>query len=97
MDDDIRNLSDDDLKMLSRKCLEMGETVCGRVADDAEVLDGIRRLLESGDLLAEFQELQQTNGFTATRILNASLAALVNSQSVLAIAKEFRRRALDRN
>ncbi|MGV3484404.1 MAG: hypothetical protein ACO1RT_08300 [Planctomycetaceae bacterium] len=97
MNDDIRKLSDEELKELSRRCLEMGETVCSRVSDDQEVLEGIRRLLDSTDLLAEFVRLQQADGCTATRILNASLAALVNSQSVLAIATEFRRRALDRN
>lgn len=97
MTDDIRNLSDEGLRDLSRQCLELLETVCSRVSEDEQVVEGIRRLLQSADLLSDFARIQADDGFTASRILNAALAALVNSQSFLAIASESRRRMRDRN
>ena len=74
----------------------MIQQVCTRLQDD-DLATGIRRLMQSSDLLETFAEMQQENRSIAAMILNAGLATLVNSQSVIAIDNEFRRRAAERN
>ncbi|HBJ36535.1 MAG TPA: hypothetical protein DDZ51_17635 [Planctomycetaceae bacterium] len=94
--DDIRYLTDQSLAELSRDCATMIQQVCTRLQDD-DLATGIRRLMQSSDLLETFAEMQQENRSIAAMILNAGLATLVNSQSVIAIDNEFRRRAAERN
>jgi len=96
MNDDISNLADETLSELSRDCAEMIQTVCVRL-EDADLIANIRRLMQSSDLLETFWEVQQENRSVATMILNAALATLVNSQSIIAIDNEFRRRATEQN
>lgn len=64
---------------------------------DDDLAASIRRLMKSSDLLKTFAEIQQEDRGIAAMILNAGLATLVNSQSVIAIDNEFRRRAAERN
>lgn len=94
--DDISNLTDETLSELSRNCAEMIQTVCLRL-EDPDLIVNIRRLMQSSDLLETFAEIQQEDRNVAAMILNAGLATLVNSQSVIAIDNEFRRRAREQN
>ena len=94
--DDISNLTDETLSELSRNCAEMIEKVCVRL-QDADLIANIRRLMQSSDLLETFGEVQQEDRSVAAMILNAAIATLVNSQSIVAIDTEFRRRATERN
>ncbi|HBJ35567.1 MAG TPA: hypothetical protein DDZ51_12625 [Planctomycetaceae bacterium] len=94
--DDISNLADETLSELSRNCAEMIQSVCVRL-EDPDLIASIRRLMQSSDLLETFAQIQQEDRSIANMILNAGLATLVNSQSVIAIDNEFRRRAAERN
>ena len=94
--DDISNLADETLSELSRNCAEMIQRVCVRL-EDPDLIANVRRLMRSSDLLETFAEVQHEDRSIAAMILNASLATLVNSQSVIAIDNEFRRRAREQN
>jgi hypothetical protein len=75
----------------------MIHTVCARLGTDDEMEAAVRRLMRSEDLLAEFAAAERENPATALRVLNAALATLVNSHSVLAIEVELERRAREKN
>lgn len=83
-----------------RTLLEACRDVLRRICDieegsvDAEV---VRILLTAEDLTGEFQGLLNTDPAIAGRILHASLAALANTQSALAIQAELARRAAPNN
>ena len=97
MTDDSRSLPIEELRSRSRDCTEMIKTVCARLGSDAEMEAGVRRLMRSEDLLDELAAIKLEDREAALRILNAALATLVNSHSVLAIEVEFKRRARERN
>jgi len=96
MNDSIENLTSETLSQLSRDCADMVQQVCNRMNDDDLVVN-IRRLMKSTDMLETFGHVQNENPSIAAMILNAALATLVNSQSIVAIDKELRRRARERN
>lgn len=97
MADGIQSLPDGELRELSRECSKMIQTVCAKLGYDDEMEAAVRRLMRSKDLLADFAAVERESPATALRILNAALATLVNSHSVLAIEVEFERRARDKN
>jgi len=96
MSDDISNMPTETLSQLSRDCADMVQQVCNRLNDD-DLADNIRRLMKSSDMLETFSEVQNENRSLANMILNAALATLVNSQSIIAIDTELRRRAREQN
>jgi hypothetical protein len=53
--------------------------------------------MKSSDLHEAFAEVQQEDRSIAAMILNAAIATLVNSQSIVLIDTQFRRRATERN
>ena len=97
MVDDSRSLPIEELRSRSRDCTEMVKTVCARLSSDDEMEAGVRRLMRSEDLLAEFAAVESEDREVALRILNAALATLVNSHTVLAIDLELKGRAREKN
>ena len=97
MTDDSRSLPIEELRSRSRDCTEMIKTVCARLSSDDEMEAGVRRLMRSKDLLNELAAIELEDREAALRILNAAVATLVNSHSVLSIEVEFKRRARERN
>jgi hypothetical protein len=59
--------------------------------------DGIRRLMTAEELLAELHAIENKSPIAAQRILQASIAAQVNTQTVRAIDAELLRRNYYRN
>jgi len=65
--------------------------------NDDDLVVNIRRLMTSTDMLQTFGQVQNENPSIAAIILNAALATLVNSQSIIAIDTELKRRARELN
>jgi hypothetical protein len=93
---DIGNMPAETLSQLSRDCADMVYQVCNRMNDD-DLVANIRRLMKSPDLLDAFRQVQNENRSVANMTLNVSLWTLVNSQSIIAIDTELKRRAREQN
>jgi hypothetical protein len=59
--------------------------------------DGVRRMMTAEDLLAELHAIELRSPVAAQQILQACIAALVNTQTVRAIDAELLRRNYYRN
>ena len=68
------------------------DSVCDRVAADSDLTSAIASLVASSDSLKDFQGIATARPELAALILQASLASLVNTQSVMAISAELNRR-----
>jgi hypothetical protein len=71
--------------------------VLERLSKNPEMQDGIRRLMTVEDLLVELHAIENQSPIAAQQILHASIAALVNTQTVRAIDAELLRRNYYRN
>ncbi len=94
--DDVRDLPTQSLEDLLHECSKVIETVCTQLRAEEEMV-AIVRLMRSDDLLEAFLDFASKNRQMADRILNASPASLVNTQSVLAITSEVQHRESERN
>lgn len=97
MTNNLERFSDVQLIELHERCTETIETVFSRLERDQSMTDVLRKLLKADGLLGKFQELLLEDEANAELILHASIAVLVNSQSVRAIQKERLSRRKDWN
>lgn len=67
------------------------------LANRPDMQNAIRRLMRPDDMLETFSELALANPDLSRLILQASVAALVNVQSVEAVDAEMKRRAVEAN
>ena len=81
------------LRALLVDCRRVLNTVCERVADRHDVSLAVRDLMSSTDLLPTFLDLARRSPELAEIVLQASIAALSNSQSVMVVEAELRSRA----
>jgi hypothetical protein len=97
MSGNLADLNEDRLKDLLAQSAETIEAVCDRLEQDLDMTEGIRQLMKSNDMLAALRDIERENRQNAALILNAAIAVLVNSQSILAINLENQRRKLELN
>ena len=69
-------------------------TLMERLADRPDMQNAIRRLMRPDDMLETFSELAVKEPDLMLLTLQASVAALVNVQSVEAVDAEMKRRAV---
>jgi hypothetical protein len=67
------------------------------LADRPDIQNAIRRLMRPDDMLETFSELAVREPDLMRLVLQASVAALVNVQSVEAVVGEMKRRAVSGN
>ncbi len=83
-----------DLLHASRQTLT---SLVGSLADRPDMQNAIRRLMRPDDMLETFSELAVREPDLMRLVLQASVAALVNVQSVEAVVGEMKRRAVSGN
>lgn len=96
MNDPIENIDTETLRMLLRECQGVVRLVCDMEPGSAIVV-AIQGLLTAEDMAFEFETLMVADRELAGRVLRSALAALANSQSILAIQSELERRAAPNN
>ena len=69
-------------------------TLIERITDRPDMQEAVRRLMRPGDMLETFSELAVKEPDLMRLVLQASVAALVNVQSVEAVGGEMKRRAV---
>ena len=76
---------------------EMLTALIERLTDRRDMQNAVRRLMRPGDMLETFSELAVKEPDLMRLVLQASVAALVNVQSVEAVDAEMKRRAVEGN
>ena len=90
----MKDLSTQSLRSLRAECREVIESVCDRIAIDPPLVNDVRSLVAAPGLLDEFNELLRSHPESAGIILQAAIATLANSQSIIALDHELNRRAM---
>ena len=72
-------------------------TLIERITDRPDMQEAVRRLMRPGDMLETFSELAVKDPDMMRVVLQASVAALVNVQSVEVVDAELKRRAVKGN
>ena len=71
-----------------------GTALIDRLTDRPDMQNAVRRLMRPDDMLETFSELAVKEPDLMRLVLQASVAALVNVQSVEAVEAEMKRRAV---
>ena len=90
----MNDLSTQSLQSLRVECREVIESVCDRIAVDPQLVNDVRSLVAAPELLDRFNDLVKSQPESAGIILQAAIATLANSQSIIAIDHELNRRAM---
>lgn len=95
---DLAGIPDEELRTLLQSCREVLTSVVQSLNDRIDMQNAIRILLiRTDDMLDPFSELAVKDPDLMRLVLQASVAALVNAQSVEAVEGEMKRRAVGRN
>ena len=93
MTNNLANMPDAELRELLQASRETLAALMERLTDRPDTQNAIRRLMHPGDMLETFTELAVKDPDLMRLVFQASVAALVNVQSVEAIEAELKRRA----
>ncbi len=97
MSGDLSKLSDDRLRAMLYRSRQMLSSLSESLSARPDMQNAIRRLMSPDDMLETFSELAVKEPDLMRIVLQASVAALVNVQSVEAFESEIRRRAIETN
>lgn len=89
--------TDAELREIFRASRQMLKTLIERLTDRPDMQNAIRILMRPDDMLDTFSELGVKVPDMMRLVLQASVAALVNLQSVEAVEAEWKRRAVKGN
>ena len=86
--------TDAELREIFRAYRQMLTTLMERLTDRPDMQNAVRRLMRPDDMLETFSELAVKQPDLMRLVLQVSVAALVNVQSVEAVDAELKRRAV---
>ncbi len=86
--------SDEELRELMQSSRQTLTSLVDSLANRPDMQNAIRRLMRPDDMLETFSELAVREPDLMRLVLQASVAALVNVQSVEAVDAEMKRRAV---
>jgi hypothetical protein len=93
----LTNKTDADLRMNLQQSREMLASLIESLNDRPDMQNAVRRLMSPDDMLETFAELAVKEPDLMRLVLQVSVAALVNVQSVNAVEAEMKRRAVKGN
>ncbi len=93
----LTNRSDAELRELLQASRQTITSLSDSLANRPDMQHAIRRLMRPDDMLETFSELAVGEPELMRLVLQASVAALVNTQSAMAVEAELKRRAGPRN
>lgn len=94
---ELEALFDDQLRTLRTSCRDVLHSLVECLNDRADPQTGIGRLMGAVEIVDELNAINSASPDLARLILQASVAALVNTQTVEAVDGELRRRVVDWN
>lgn len=74
--------SDNQLQSLIPQCWEAINGVLNRFHDGSDMQAAVKQLMQASNIVGEFSELSDESPELANLILHASVAALVNTQTI---------------
>jgi hypothetical protein len=93
----IEEMPNEELRELLQSSRQTITSLVDSVASRPDMQNAIRRLMSPDDMLATFSELVVKEPDLMRLVLQGSVAALVNVQSVEAVDAELKRRAISGN
>lgn len=93
----LAELSDDKLRILIHSCREMLRTLAQSLSHRPDIAVAVDQLMKSRDMPETYRELSAVYPDLSRLVLQASVAALVNVQSLEATDAEMKRRAMAGN
>ena len=97
MSKSLTDLSAEELRELLQASRQTLTSLVESLANRPDMQNAVRRLMRPDDMLETFSELAVREPDLMRLVLQASLAALVNVQSVEAVNAEMKRRAVNGN
>ena len=97
MTNNLTNVPDSELRTLLQQSRQVLTSLVQRLDNRPDMQLAIRILMRSEDLLETLSELAVKQSDLMRLVLQASVAALVNVQSVEAVGAELKRRAVKGN
>ncbi len=97
MSNNIEEMPNEELRELLQSSRQTITSLVDSVASRPDMQNAIRRLMSPDDMLATFSELVVKEPDLMRLVLQGSVAALVNVQSVEAVDAELKRRAISGN
>ena len=97
MSKSLTDLSAEELRELLQASRQMLTSLVDSLANRPDMQNAVRRLMQPDDMLETFSELAVREPDLMRLVLQASVAALVNAQSVEAVDAELKRRAINGN
>ena len=97
MNNNLTNIPDDELRTMLQQSRQMLTSLSERLADRRDMQEDMRILMRPDDMLETFSELAVKEPDMMRLLLQASVAALVNVQSVEVVGAELKRRAVKGN
>jgi hypothetical protein len=93
----LADLSGEELRDLLQASRQTLTSLAESLANRPDMQNAVRRLMRPDDMLETFSELAVREPDLMRLVLQASVAALVNVQSVEAVDAELKRRAISGN
>ena len=93
----LANKSDDELREILQESRQTLTALIDSLTSRPDMQNAVRRLMRPDDMLETFSELAVNEPDIMRLTLQASVAALVNVQSVEAVDAELKRRAVKGN
>ena len=90
---DVKSMTDQQLQTLLQQCRAVLGSLVESLEERPDMQAAIRQLMTPDDMLEAFSQIGVKDPDLARLTLQASVAALMNTQTVMAIEAEFRRRA----
>ncbi len=97
MSKSLADLSGEELRDLLQASRQTLTSLAESLANRPDMQNAVRRLMRPDDMLETFSELAVREPDLMRLVLQASVAALVNVQSVEAVDAELKRRAISGN
>lgn len=97
MTDELKQLSDDQLRTVRTSCREVLGLVIASLSHRSDIQARVVRLMSSGEMIDELNAINGVSPDLARLILQASVGALVNVQSGEAVDAERKRRPVNGN
>ena len=94
MTNNLTNVPDSELRTLLQQSRQVLTSLVQRLDNRPDVQNAVRILMRPDDILETFSELAVKEPDLMRLVLQASVAALVNVQSVEAVGGEMKRRAV---
>ena len=97
MKNNLTNIPDSELRTLLQASRQMLTALVQSLADRPDMQNAVASLMRPDDMLETFSELAVKEPDLMRLVLQASVAALVNVQSVEVVDGELKRRAVNGN